>query len=252
MRTGSPHPDGKEQAMEVKVVPLDLGMVKAFAVTGPGTVVLVDAGLPGQEERIGERLRQAGIRLEDLRLVVITHAHFDHFGSARALKERTGAKILVHRLDADALREGSNDFPASFNLLGEVFGAVVRFGNRVGALGRGPAPGNVGVEPDIVVDGEYDLRPFGLAGRIVPTPGHTPGGVSVLLDSGEAIVGDLIGTFLQPRTPALPLWGNDRRELCRSIRRVMAARPAWVHAAHVARFSLADLEAAFPRAREAR
>ncbi len=234
--------------MEMQVIPLDLGMVKAFAVTAPGTVVLVDAGLPGQEELIGERLRQAGIRPADLRLVVITHAHFDHFGSARALRERTGAKILVHRLDAGALREGSQAFPASFNLVGEVFGAVIRFGNRLGALGRRPAAASVGVEPDIVVEGEYDLRPFGLAGRLLPTPGHTPGGVSVLLDSGEAIVGDLIGTFLKPHTPALPLWGNDRRELCRSIRRVMAARPAWVHAAHAARFSLADLEAAFPRA----
>jgi hydroxyacylglutathione hydrolase len=47
------------------------------------------------------------------------------------------------------------------------------------------------VEPEILVDEEMDLLEFGVNGRIVHTPGHTSGSISLLLDSGEAFVGDL-------------------------------------------------------------
>ncbi|NLU56382.1 MAG: MBL fold metallo-hydrolase [Methanosarcina thermophila] len=41
-----------------------------------------------------------------MRLIVLTHGHADHAGSAAALREKTGAKVAVHRLDADKVREG--------------------------------------------------------------------------------------------------------------------------------------------------
>jgi len=227
-----------------KIIPVDLGMVKTFAIVGLRTV-LVDTGMPEQQGALWEKLLQAGIRPEDLALVVITHAHLDHFGNARFLQKKTGAKVLVHRLDAQGLRDGRLEFPNSFNLIGAVFSAFIRFTFFLKSLLRKGEGSNFGVEPDIVIDGEYDLHEYGIAGKIIHTPGHTPGSVTVLLDSGEAFVGDLVGTFLKPGKPTIPLWGNNLRELRRSIRKLMGARPTWIHASHVARFSLQDLENAF-------
>jgi hydroxyacylglutathione hydrolase len=48
-----------------------------------------------------------------------------------------------------------------------------------------------GVEPDILTDEGMDLLAFGVNGRIVHTPGHTAGSISLVLDSGEAFVGDI-------------------------------------------------------------
>ncbi len=54
----------------------------------------------------------------------------------------------------------------------------------------------VGFVPDILVDSEHvvDLAPFGIPGVVRHTPGHTAGSISVLLDSKEALVGDLIAS----------------------------------------------------------
>jgi hydroxyacylglutathione hydrolase len=64
-------------------------------------------------------------------------------------------------------------------------------------------------EPDVVVDDVFSLRGFGLAGRVVHTPGHTAGSISVVLDNGDAVVGDLcqngwgFGMGLGPIVPPL-------------------------------------------------
>lgn len=47
------------------------------------------------------------------------------------------------------------------------------------------------VEPEILVEEDIDLLEFGVNGKIVHTPGHISGSISLLLDSGEAFVGDL-------------------------------------------------------------
>ena len=49
-----------------------------------------------------------------------------------------------------------------------------------------------GVEPDILIGSEFDLIDFGIKSRIVHTPGHTEGSITIVLDNGEMIVGDLV------------------------------------------------------------
>ena len=50
--------------------------------------------------------------------------------------------------------------------------------------------------PDILLQGEetFDLTPYGIAGMVIPTPGHTDGSLSVLLQDGQALVGDLLAS----------------------------------------------------------
>ena len=50
-----------------------------------------------------------------------------------------------------------------------------------------------GINPDIIIEDEFDLSGFGVKGKVIPTPGHTDGSVSIFLDSGKCICGDTIG-----------------------------------------------------------
>ncbi len=112
-------------------------------------------------------------------LILHTHAHWDHCGGTKELKQTTGAPAAVHHAEAERMRRGNN--------------GVLRPTAPMSALLRPfldwPFPG---VEPDLLLGDDTDLRPFGVEGRVVLTPGHTAGSVSVLTPDREAIVGDLL------------------------------------------------------------
>jgi glyoxylase-like metal-dependent hydrolase (beta-lactamase superfamily II) len=87
------------------------------------------------------------------------------------------------------------------------------------------------------------LDEYGLAGRVISTPGHTPGSVSVLLDSGEAIVGDMvIGDFFWLlRRPGPPLIAWDLERNWESARRFLGLSPRIVYVGHGGPFQPEDL-----------
>ncbi|MBF0548196.1 MAG: MBL fold metallo-hydrolase [Candidatus Riflebacteria bacterium] len=229
--------------MSEKIIPVPLGMVSAFAIVGK-EVILVDSGMPEHGPVILDKLASENIKPEDIKLIVITHGHMDHFGGARFLKEKTGAKILIHSQDALALKNGFSGFPRSFNLVGAFISALVRTFRWLMSFVKAP-PVPSGVEPDITIDGEYDLKEFGIEGRIIPTPGHTPGAISVLLKQGDIFVGDLIGSFLKKNQPTLPLWGNSEKQIRQSVKKVMGLCPSMVYPSHVRAFSRKEMEVAF-------
>jgi glyoxylase-like metal-dependent hydrolase (beta-lactamase superfamily II) len=91
--------------------------------------------------------------------------------------------------------------------------------------------------------GQASLSTGGIAGRVVPTPGHTPGSVSVLLDSGEAIVGDMvIGDFLRLlRRPGLPIVAWDLERNWESVRQFLDLSPRTIYTGHGGPFKIEDL-----------
>jgi glyoxylase-like metal-dependent hydrolase (beta-lactamase superfamily II) len=74
-----------------------LGHVNTYALVGPEGVAIVDPGLPGKATALAlkERLSSAGIPLERITDVVVTHSHPDHFGGAGLLAEQSGAPIVA-------------------------------------------------------------------------------------------------------------------------------------------------------------
>lgn len=207
---------------ENPVVPISTGHSKAYLIRG-SRPILVDTGLPGSATAVLAAIRNAGYLPWDVSLIVITHAHIDHYGSAEALAGATGAPVLVHADEAGYLREGSSApaIPASF--LGKLLGL---------AIGRhAPAP-TLAVNPVILVHGSYDLAPFGVTGRIVPTPGHTKGSLSVILESGEAIIGDLVMGMAPATKPRLPVFADNVDAAQESIRTILAANPRIIYTGH--------------------
>jgi glyoxylase-like metal-dependent hydrolase (beta-lactamase superfamily II) len=177
------------------VLPLRLGFVKAFLARGRGKHVLVDSGTAGSSARILAGLGRAGVGLRDIGLIVVTHVHPDHTGGLAELVKATGAKVAVHRLEAE------------------------HPGTRLAS--------------DILVDEELDLNPHGVGGKVIWTPGHTRGSMSVVLESGEAIVGDLVlPRFMAFGPPAIAFWAASPEESVASIRKVLTLNPSILHTSH--------------------
>jgi glyoxylase-like metal-dependent hydrolase (beta-lactamase superfamily II) len=72
--------------------------VNAWAVAAGDGVVLVDTGLadPGALAQLQLALREAGLRLEHVRLLVCTHAHSDHYGLAGSIVDAAGCELWMH------------------------------------------------------------------------------------------------------------------------------------------------------------
>ena len=214
--------------MTETVVQINTGnMTNVFLVRGDGGDILVDTGGPVRADCILARLAEYGVAPDDVRLILITHGHVDHFGSAAELQERTSAPVAIHTLDADAVRQGIHQ-PDSLHPTSRLMDILMRIPLPL-FPDRAPA-----FEPDVVFEDEWRLDEYGVAGRVIHTPGHTQGSVSVLLDSGEAIVGDLVmgklmGLLPKPGPPIVA-WDLERN--WESVRQLLTLSPRIVYVGH--------------------
>lgn len=91
----------------------------AYLVDGDDGVVLVDTGIPGRMPQIRDSLRGLGRGVEDLRAVLVTHAHPDHVGSAAAVVDAGGRPVCMSHRDAAVARgDAPIEPPPMMDLLG--------------------------------------------------------------------------------------------------------------------------------------
>lgn len=191
------------------ITPIPLRMCNAYLVQGDGSI-LIDTGRHQDASAIRTALEKHGVGPGDLTLILQTHGHWDHCGSTRELKGWTAAPVAIHRNDADNLRRGDNGCLKPIGLSGRL---LLPFLDR-----RYP-----GVEPDIMLEGETSLEGFGVSARVVPTPGHTSGSISVVNEAGDAIVGDLVmggylGGHVLTGCPTYHYFAENLAELRASLR----------------------------------
>src|SRR5215218_9512372 len=152
---------------------------------------LIDAGLPGQEEAIGAALGDAGgIGVRDLRRIIFTHQDLDHIGSGAALVRQSGARVFAHPADAPYIEGELRPLKVTPEM-----------------LQRRPQMREVLERLEPVGIDEYleDGSRLELAGglRVIFTPGHTPGHLSLYLERLKVLIaGDaLTAEGGQPERP---------------------------------------------------
>lgn len=208
----------------ITVLSLPLLSSNVFALRGERTI-LIDTGNPGSGPAIITWLAQHGIGAQDLALIVLTHGHLDHWGSAKALRDQFGVPIAIHRADAVWLRRGHN--PRDMRPTGLQGALLLPF-----ILQRVPA-----CEPDVLIDGPLSLHGYGVDAQILLTPGHSAGSISVLTADGACVVGDLLaGGMLYgriaPGMPSMPYFSSDRGLLQQSIAHVLDHNPHTLYVGH--------------------
>ena len=228
---------------QVKVVPVPVRMgpmtTMVYLLLGD-RVVVVDTGIGGQTTMILERLAAEGRCAADVSLILLTHGHGDHAGSAVALRAATGAPVALGAGDEEKCVSGVDNEMHARHPLNKTLLAAIR---RRHALSPSP-PGPV---PDIVIDGERSLLEFGVDAVVVPTPGHSRGSVSVFTADSDALVGDLLGgRGREPRTVRRGGFVCDEEAMSASIRAVMSREPKRIYTGHDEKpFSLEQLTKVF-------
>ena len=150
-----------------------------------GEAAVID---PGDEtERILLSLADSKLKLK---YIINTHGHFDHVGGNKKMKEATGADILIHLLDAPMLSRLSSD--------ATLFGFSAE---------NSPPPDRTLEDNDTISFGEIRLK-------VIHTPGHSPGGISLYTDS-KLFVGD---TLFAGSIGRSDLPGGDFNTLISSIK----------------------------------
>jgi len=195
----------------VKVTRVLAGRSNAFLVVNGDKHFLVDTGPGGRWKTLDRRLRRLGIGSLDA--LILTHAHYDHAGSAARLQEKYEAKVIAHIAEGPSLARGENNAVGGTNALARLL--IAALGKRFARRARYEP-----CRPDIQVDPSFDLSRFGFKAVALHTPGHTPGSLSVIVDGEIAIVGDaMFGVF--PGT-VFPPYALDAVETVKSWGKLLA------------------------------
>jgi len=141
-----------------------------FWVISAGTNrLLVDLGWPGRYGELAANLRRMDIPLAEIRYGLATHYHIDHAGAAQDLKN-AGVPLLVIDIQEEAIPLMAQHIKPEDNYT------------------------QIALDDNVVIpcaESRALLAEIGIAGEILPTPGHSADSVSLLLDSGEVFTGDL-------------------------------------------------------------
>jgi hydroxyacylglutathione hydrolase len=162
------------------------GHANVFFIQTEHGQILVDTGMPGDPKTLDEVFATAGVDPSTIGLIVVTHGHMDHMGLTAYAKEITGAKVLCHQSLSGKLASGEIEDSVAQNMMGRFINFMAGIQEMTGGAGID------GVAPDILVDDSYDLSEYGLSGKVVHTPGHSQGSLSIVLDNGEALIGDMV------------------------------------------------------------
>ena len=212
--------------MPAKIINIESGINTCYLIKEKGAI-MVDGGPPKMKATFLKRMKDTSIDPEEIKLIVLTHGHFDHVGSAKEIQEITGAKIAIHKKDQQDLEQGFSNWPKGVTRWGKISSSIFKplLKNKM----TFPT-----VKADIMLDDNgLSLNEYGIAGKIIYTPGHTLGSVSVLLDSGDLFAGCLThNRFPLTFRPALPIYAENIEMVKESWRKVIDAGAKIVYPAH--------------------
>jgi hydroxyacylglutathione hydrolase len=195
-----------------KILTVNLGFVSLFLIEAAKGRILVDAGASKKADRLWKTLEYQEISPEEIRLVIITHVHYDHVGFLPEVLDRTGADLLVHTSEAPLLREGRS--------------APVHLTSKLMRLFMPPDRESTvpAAQPTKTIDDEFSLEGYGLKGRVLNTPGHTPGSVSIIIDDEAAFVGDIVMRLpILTGSPFKPFVAEDMNRIYESWDAVLSS-----------------------------
>lgn len=157
----------------------------------------------------------------NMRLIVLTHVHFDHAENAAKLSEHFGIPVAFHAADEELFDSYDKQPLKSYGIVGKVvLGASLKVLRNTVVQ----KPGNV-----IHVKEGDDLSGFGINAKIIELPGHTKGSIGVDVEGTDLIVGDALDNWITPATGHLY---GDLDEIKRSAEKIRDLGPRRIYYGH--------------------
>jgi glyoxylase-like metal-dependent hydrolase (beta-lactamase superfamily II) len=168
--------------------PFGMGIVPYIVKEGPADLTLVDTCFAFEAAKLVDQVSKEGYDIKDVKHLILTHTHVDHVQAANEIKRFTSAKIYAHWADAGYLKnDPMYHGPPShqtLEIMADRLGIRMEdISKKFGSLSRSPV-----LVDQVVQDGD-------LVGklRVIHTPGHTPGHISLYSEEDRAVIG---GDFL--------------------------------------------------------
>lgn len=140
-----------------------------WVVSAGASRLLIDIGWPGTMGVMKANLKRMSVPIREIRYAVATHYHIDHAGLAEEIK-RAGVSLLVLEVQVGAI-----PIMKTWTKPWDNYTDITTDGNVTISFGQS----------------RQLLKTIGIAGEILPTPGHSHDSISILLDDGAAFTGDL-------------------------------------------------------------
>ena len=167
-----------------------------YLVDAKSSLVLIDAGVGYGIEKIEKNIRSLGLEPARVWHVIATHCHIDHIGGLHHWRDRYASRIIAHELDRAGIEGENNDLTAA-----SMYGVNY-----------------MPVKLDTILSGEHNQMRLGeVEFQFLHTPGHTPGSLSVYIDTPEGRV--LFGQDIHG--PFSSSWRSDIAEWRRSMRKLL-------------------------------
>jgi len=184
----------------------NLMMGRVYLLEDADGLTLIDTSIGSAGDKILSQLKAAGHEAQDVKRIIITHAHPDHIGGLAVVQKATGAEIWCHELEKPVIE-------------GEV---------------AAPRPPSMSFIPESKLDPlpvaralqDKDHLPFVGGLEVIFTPGHAPGHISLWQEKQKLlIVGDAIFYFFNRTTLPMDLLTVDREENLRSVKKIYDLEP---------------------------
>jgi glyoxylase-like metal-dependent hydrolase (beta-lactamase superfamily II) len=219
--------------MEIHRIPVR--GTNCYLLRDQGGTVLVDPGPPGGAALVLAGAQAAGVGPEEIRLILVTHGHLDHYGALAEVKAWCGAPVAAHPAEPPFSQDRRNALPPA----GTLRGSVIRWLYLL----LSPLTHFVPLRADLLLDEGADLSSYGIEAQVVVLPGHSPATLGLLTAGGEAFVGD---QFVNYSRPSQPMYLLDRAAWRRSCQRVLSLQPRTVYVGHGEPFPGGQLDHIYP------
>lgn len=131
-------------------------------VTNKGSI-LINTGLANSYSQIKSNIEKLGFQFNDIKILTLTQAHFDHMGAMAAIKEKTGAKLYANIADLDELKSGGKS------------------DHELGKYGVTFQP----IVPDVVLKNKGKIKLGNTTLTLLHHPGHTKGSCSFIFETKD-------------------------------------------------------------------
>ena len=167
------------------------------------TITLIDTGVKGAEATIFDYIIKNGGDPRQIKSVILSHSHPDHIGSVRSIVETTGCRVLAHKGEKDWIEDTEKQFRER---------PVPGFPGLVG--------GPVKID-EFLADGDILKLGTDATCRVIHTPGHSKGSITLMFDSEKAMfTGDSL-----PVPNDMPIYDDFMASL-ESINRIKGVKEA--------------------------
>jgi len=165
----------------VKIASL-LGTINSFLLI-EDKIIIVDSGYGKHFKKIVNYFKDNKINKSLVSLIILTHAHLDHYDHVGELQKYFQAPILVSKKAKKSFVNGINESTYPKNILAMIL-KYIFYKTKLNKI-----------NPNITINGKLNISRYGIKGIVLSTPGHTEGSLSIIINDNECLSGDLLMNF---------------------------------------------------------